>query len=207
MSKKVLSFLLLLTLVLGSVSTVFATETDLKIVDSVIVEDPIINNEDTEGTIISGNTAHKEGSVIYLGDSKQLDNLSATKDVIFSENKAAEGYFMIGPADIALHNQKIITTSFTEPFTYGYNNFDISYTKDDRLRPVTVNYFIKMSDTTPLASVTGYARQTMGVLDTSTDPIMENLVFIGWADENHVFYNADSVVTDNLNLYAVWKLR
>ena len=82
----------------------------------------------TGATLITGNTAPLgDGGAIWI-DYTYLNRLTVGEDVVFADNRASEGFFMTDPADILLHDTNILTTDFTYPFTYGYNNFDISYT-------------------------------------------------------------------------------
>jgi len=153
-------------------------------------------------TEISGNEAYSGGGIY----TEVLYTIRAYADVIFADNKADTGYFMTDPADIALHNSIILTTSFTYPFIYGFNNYDISYTEGDPLTYVNINYFLRISDTTPYSTATIFAGQQIGDDNIPTDPSYTELIFIGWVDENNVFYDTGSVVTEDLNLYACWKL-
>jgi len=112
------------------------------------------NNITIEGGEITGNTATDNGGGIYHSGTYQinisnavisansapngdgggiwinytrLSNLKAYEDVVFENNSASQAY-LINTADIPTHDANILTHSFTIPFTYGYNNFDISYT-------------------------------------------------------------------------------
>jgi pilin isopeptide linkage protein len=117
---------------------------------------------------ISGNTALNDGGGIYLSGGKlfagsgqitnntavgngggigtsydNLINLSVDQYVTFSGNRASQAY-QIATEDIALHEATIKTNSFSSGFEYGYNNFDISYTKGT---PYTTNAVITATKT------------------------------------------------------------
>lgn len=55
----------------------------------------------------------------------------------FADNSASIGYKMNDADDILMHSNHIFTKTFTEPFIYGYNNYDIAYPKGGPLSPVT----------------------------------------------------------------------
>ena len=85
----------------------------------------------TGATLITDNTAPLgDGGAIWI-DYAALDQLTVGTNVVFADNEASEGYFMTDAGDITLHNTNILTTDFTNPFVYGYNNFDISYTEGE----------------------------------------------------------------------------
>ncbi|MDR0841228.1 MAG: hypothetical protein LBN26_07620 [Christensenellaceae bacterium] len=75
---------------------------------------------------LTGNVAGSNGGAIWISYAN-LPSLNVGPDVVFANNSAARAY-NIAPADIPLHMAHILTSSFTVPFTYGYNNYDISYT-------------------------------------------------------------------------------
>ena len=77
-------------------------------------------------SVFTGNRASEDGGAIWVRD---LNTLYVEPPVIFSNNRASQGYF-IDPADIQLHQSHIHATVFTTPFLYGYNNFDINYRSD-----------------------------------------------------------------------------
>ncbi len=75
----------------------------------------------------TGNIAEGDAGAIYI-PYNGLENLQIDSNVVFQNNKAQKGY-LIAPADIPTHDSKILTKSFTSPFEYGYNNYDIFYTQ------------------------------------------------------------------------------
>jgi len=77
------------------------------------------------GGEISGNTATKDGGGVWIAYAN-LANLNVSEGVTFTDNKAALSYAIV-PADQATYDAHIHTDIFTQPFTNGYNNYDISY--------------------------------------------------------------------------------
>jgi pilin isopeptide linkage protein len=77
-------------------------------------------------TQITDNMAGGSGGGIWIAYAN-LANLTVGPEVVFANNSASQAY-NINPADIPLHDTHILTHSFTVPFIYGYNNYDISYT-------------------------------------------------------------------------------
>ncbi|MDR0372421.1 MAG: hypothetical protein LBI79_02490 [Nitrososphaerota archaeon] len=110
------------------------------------------------GGEISGNTARNQGGGVYVGNGifrlsggrilsntansgggiwvsvEKLDKLFITDSVMFSNNRASAAYNR-DPAHDGLYNSHIGSkVTWSDPFTQGYNNYDISYTSDS---PVT----------------------------------------------------------------------
>jgi pilin isopeptide linkage protein len=75
--------------------------------------------------VLADNRAGADGGAIGILCAN-LPNLRVGADVIFFGNRASAA-FQINPADIPLYNAQILTRSFTSPFVYGYNNYDIGY--------------------------------------------------------------------------------
>lgn len=156
---------------------------------------------EVNGGAIKGNIANIAGGGIY----GILERIFVGGDVIFSGNTASVGYNLTDPALIALHQTNILTTNFSAPFTqYAYNNYDISYTDGEPVSLHTVNFYVKQSDTTPYSTATVYTDQTLGATNIPADPQISGLVFVGWMDANHNMYDADSIITADVDLYACW---
>ncbi|MCL2477100.1 MAG: hypothetical protein FWE73_07555, partial [Candidatus Bathyarchaeota archaeon] len=81
---------------------------------------------------ISNNTVNGNGGgvgVIY----ENLNNLYVENAVVFSDNSASKAYY-IDPQDLDLYNSHIGNqVTWTKPFTQGYNNYDIEYTKGPKI--------------------------------------------------------------------------
>ncbi|MDR3305677.1 MAG: InlB B-repeat-containing protein [Clostridiales Family XIII bacterium] len=81
-----------------------------------------------DGTVsITGNTAGLDGGGIFTAD---YSKLKVGADVTFADNTARASY-EIKPFDIPLHDANVLTHTFTAPFEYGYNNYDINYYRSD----------------------------------------------------------------------------
>jgi len=74
---------------------------------------------------ITGNTAYTDGGGIWAND---LSDITIGADVVFSDNQASRAFNRL-PEDDALYHANIHATQWTAPFTQGFNNFDISYTR------------------------------------------------------------------------------
>lgn len=77
---------------------------------------------------ISGNKVPYDGGGIYIND---ITKLAAAPGTSFSNNSAGPSYtWRLGSAGMEeltqLHYDKIKTTSFTNPFTNAYNNYDVN---------------------------------------------------------------------------------
>jgi len=153
---------------------------------------------------ISDNFAYGDGGGILA---RNLDNLFVLEDVVFAGNAATTGYNLTDPVLIALHEANIKTTHFSEPFTqFAYNNYDISYTGGDPVTLNTVNYYLRLNDTEVYSTASVYSGQTLGAANMPIDPQSNGLVFVGWMDTDHKFYDANSIITGSVNLYACWML-
>ncbi|MDR2720298.1 MAG: hypothetical protein LBC03_05805 [Nitrososphaerota archaeon] len=77
---------------------------------------------------ISGNTALNNGGGIWVDDEKR-DNLFVDNRVLFENNHASTAYDRTPEHDAVYNKQISSDATWTAPFTQGYNNYDISYTK------------------------------------------------------------------------------
>ncbi|MCL2135267.1 MAG: hypothetical protein FWH37_06920, partial [Candidatus Bathyarchaeota archaeon] len=77
------------------------------------------------GCKISGNIATNNGGGIWIAE-EYLRYLVISDDVVFENNRASMTYNR-NPNDDALYATNIKCTFWTDPFTQGYNNYDISY--------------------------------------------------------------------------------
>ena len=78
------------------------------------------------GNTAGGTGATGGGGAIWVAHSK-LANLTVAPLAIFSGNRAPTGYALRLPEDDAVYLANIHATTWSSPFTQGYNNFDISY--------------------------------------------------------------------------------
>ena len=110
------------------------------------------NNVDISGnTLFSNNTATADGGAIYMLDHNDLD-LTAGTNVVFSGNTAVASYdldaedplwvydptittltgFPMFVSDlITLHGAMVATTTYSLPYSYIYNNYDVNFRGDD----------------------------------------------------------------------------
>ena len=154
------------------------------------------------GGVLSGNTAVSGGAVYIVN----LQNVTVSTGVIFSNNKAAIARWMTNLNDIALHNEKIGDgVVFSEPpegnapFEYAYNNYDISYSSGNTSKPITeIRYTVRF------VNWDGTVLKTESVLSGSSatapdEPAREGcFAFIGW--------DADfSNITRDLTVTALYK--
>lgn len=94
---------------------------------NLVRRDAMVRFDINERSTLIGNRATQDGGAIWVSD---LDALNTQLNVTFTNNRAAQGY-LIDPSDIPMHNTHIHSTIFTSPFQYGYNNFDINYTRGE----------------------------------------------------------------------------
>lgn len=93
----------------------------------------------TGGTISDNHAPEGDGGGIYI---RNLANVTAASNTLFSGNTASRAFWMADSGDIALHDANIHTTSRSAPpagnkaFTYLFNNYDVNYTKGDSQNPL-----------------------------------------------------------------------
>jgi uncharacterized repeat protein (TIGR01451 family)/pilin isopeptide linkage protein len=80
---------------------------------------------------ISSNSAGRDGGGVYIDYSK-LGALVIGPDVVFSGNTAGAAY-NIDENDQPTYDANVEAAVWTEPFTQGYNNYDISYTEGEEV--------------------------------------------------------------------------
>jgi uncharacterized repeat protein (TIGR02543 family) len=132
---------------------------------------------------------------------QQLADVNAGPDVTFANNSASQAY-EIAPGDIPLHNAHILTHTFTQPFEYGYNNYDIAYTRGTPRDVVTVSYDSNGGSAIDSQSV--FAGDPTAEPPTPTLPGFE---FAGWFIDPGltVPWNFSDPVDDDMTLYAKWE--
>ena len=74
---------------------------------------------------MSHNTAGQNGGGIHINN---YANLFVESPAIFTNNLAASASPIRNPVNDTVYNNNIHATSWTEPFTQGFNNFDITHT-------------------------------------------------------------------------------
>lgn len=120
-------------------------------------------------------------------------------DAVFADNMASMAY-EIDPADIPLHQNNILTTHFTTPFDYAYNNYDIGYVSATPLSFCTVTY--DSLGGTPVPSTTVLSGKR--IIEPSP-PIKSGYTFNGWYTDTQQPWNFSiDVVMQDITLYAKW---
>jgi uncharacterized repeat protein (TIGR02543 family) len=124
-----------------------------------------------KGGVIANNTALGNGGGIYtnLGN---LDKLFISDGVVFENNRASTAYNR-DPAHDELYRAHIgDKVVWSEPFTQGYNNYDISYTSGVRVYVALVQG--------SYATSTGGGSYLAGVTVTVNAGTREGYTFSGW---------------------------
>jgi len=88
------------------------------------------SNAELLGGKVSGNVASGNGGGVWITDDNfvtDFGRLSVASGVVFENNRASTAYSRASTHD-AVYDAQIKSNSWTEPFTQGYNNYDISYT-------------------------------------------------------------------------------
>jgi uncharacterized repeat protein (TIGR02543 family) len=164
------------------------------------------------GGEISGNTATNSGGGIWVTgspvDSAGLERLTVDDAVAFSNNMASGAYDRDSTHDLyynALIGPNVV---WSEPFTQGYNNYDISYVNG----PQQVLYYIHYNPNTGVGSMsdTPVIYNTLVTLKPNTFS-NAGYTFAGW---NTAAAGSGTAYTDNesfnylengdLTLYAQW---
>lgn len=158
---------------------------------------------------ISNNVAAEDGGGIMLTrfDStvtNQLAKIDVQAQGVFANNKAATSQ-TISPADVPLHNEHILTTNFTTPFTNAYNNYDIAY----RDTSLAVNFDGNGGNVLAVNNIRkvvidGSLGSTMPVKPTRT-----GYTFAGWNTSTNgsgTAFDSTTVVSADMTVYAQWVL-
>ena len=110
-----------------------------------------------------------DGGGIWIIDPKVL---FVPAGVIFENNRAATAYNRT-PNDDALYDTNIKCTVWTSPFTQGYNNYDISYTKGQQ-----ITFSVTVQDS--YAATTGAGVYYRGTQVTINAGSRNGYTFSGW---------------------------
>lgn len=159
---------------------------------------------------ITNNSAVRDGGGIMItffdnptySMQYQLANIKVETGGVFANNTAGT-YYNIYPSDIPLHTTQIQTTSYTTPFQYAYNNYDIAY----RSTAVAVTFD---GNGGSVASGDSY-RSLMPTATLNTampqNPTREGYRFTGWntsADGSGTVFDNTTVVNADIIVYAQW---
>jgi hypothetical protein len=85
-----------------------------------------------DGGKISNNTAGTDGGGVWIA-TKNFGKLYISNGIVFENNRASNAY-TIRPEHTALYHRQIGNkVIWSSPFTQGYNNYDISYTRGTKV--------------------------------------------------------------------------
>jgi len=156
-------------------------------------------NVTVSGGIIAGNTATNGGGIYLLGGFVELfsglvvDNsavvdgggvwvaranlnrLFVYDDMVFSNNRASVAYNRNPADDATYYNQIGPNVTWTNPFTQGYNNYDISYTYGT---PFIFSYNVTVNNS--YATVTGAGTYQAGQTVTINAGTRPGYTFTNW---------------------------
>ncbi|MCL1846824.1 MAG: InlB B-repeat-containing protein [Coriobacteriia bacterium] len=154
---------------------------------------------DMTGGTISGNYA-RIGGGIYAHD---YADLTVGAGTVFSNNSADGASLDRDPSLDAVYATNIAGTTWTLPFTQGYNNYDIRHTATDYRATFDGNGGAVLP-----ADVTRFARygDPLGA-NMPPDPVLGGSVFLGWntaADGSGTAFTDATTLTRNITVYAQW---
>jgi len=145
----------------------------------------------------ANNSAGKNGGAISV-EASDLSKIHI-EDAVFSNNTAVNGNLLTDSTTQSQHDQLITGATYTKPFVYAYNNFDIEYNLGD---PVYVVWF----DTDGGSAMDPVAVAVNTAMNKPTDPTKSNKVFAGWYEDDAYAnkYDFNSLVSSNKTLYGKW---
>jgi uncharacterized repeat protein (TIGR02543 family) len=152
---------------------------------------------------VSGNTATNNGGGVWVTDTNtNLDRVFIGEQAVFSNNQAIAAYNR-HPTDDAKYTQQVKGTSWTVPFTQGYNNYDISYVSGNPLAVWTLTFDTMGGEPTPPPQtiLTGNKAEK-----PSVEPQKTGYTFVGWftQPEDGTTWDFNTPITKNTILYAQW---
>ncbi|MDR0591145.1 MAG: InlB B-repeat-containing protein [Candidatus Nomurabacteria bacterium] len=153
---------------------------------------------------ITDNYSAENGGGIFI-EPQQNQSIAATDyekmtvgpGVVFARNRAQAAY-QIAAADIPLHDAQIATRSFTAPFGYGYNNYDINYTGGTQV-------FAALFDAAGGSAVSGQLVPVGGAATRPSDPARSGYRFVGWYLGDNL-YDFGAVLMGDVWLVAKWEV-
>ncbi|MDR1795175.1 MAG: InlB B-repeat-containing protein [Erysipelotrichaceae bacterium] len=178
--------------------------------------------------LISGNHANQDGGAIYFDPGAassvslhlrwvNLSNNSAgrngggiavsstyigkidIRDSTLSGNSAAAAYSLTDSDLITIHDTLIQGSTYSKPFVYAYNNYDIEYTGGD------LGYIVSF-DTAGGSAIDPVMVAPDSKVTKPTNPTKSNKVFAGWYEDDAYAnkYDFNSLVSSNKTLYGKW---
>ena len=166
------------------------------------------------GGSITGNKAETgDGGGIGFQNPKNYDKLFIATGVTFSGNSASVGYHL-GLSEqsvIDIHNDRIAPgVTWTSPFEYGYNNYDICYQSSG---PPVVTYTVTfdLQGGTLSANSGPFSVPTGGSLGARMpgDPVRTGYTFKGWwtnGDGTGTLFTSSTILNASITVYAIWEI-
>ncbi|MCL2150168.1 MAG: InlB B-repeat-containing protein [Dehalococcoidia bacterium] len=164
----------------------------------------------SSGTI-SGNNAALDGGGIYTTDYANLTTSSSVAGIIFLNNSARRAYALdINSVDyttIYLSQIRHSPQSWTEPFEYGYNNYDINYTRGNSLAIVTFDANGGVFGDSKPHKIQSVPQN--GAFGANMPPNPENSghIFSNWntmPNGSGNLFTSETTVVNDITTYAVW---
>ncbi|MDR0886536.1 MAG: InlB B-repeat-containing protein, partial [Clostridiales Family XIII bacterium] len=160
-------------------------------------------------TSIVNNESKGDGGGVYCSYDGNYDgyhDLLVDEDVTFANNTASAIY-KIANYDIPIHEDNIKTKSFTKPFKYLYNNYDVGYNagkqifyitfnaKDGQFEDATKEKMLEIPKDISLSNA-----MEDGLIPTASK---EHYHFSKWTKEDGTEFTKDSTFNENyMTLYA-----
>ena len=127
--------------------------------------------------------------------------LFVDRDTVFEGNQAQNEYYWdleLSAYYHELHDEKVLSQSFSMPYENAYNNADICF---EMVQMYTIEY---IDDTDTLTMVSAPALTSPTLLQ---GPIRPGKTFLGWK-VNDILYQPGHILTsiqDDVTLYAMWE--
>jgi len=165
------------------------------------VTDSVVNI--SGGVQITDNTCGVNGGGVSV-EYERLANVNVADGVVFSNNSAGSYTTLIAPIDQPTYDAHIFGTVWTSPFTFGYNNYDISYTSH-----YTVSF--NTNSAGPLADEIVFRG------DIVDEPTISRAgyAFLGWFTleticspeciDNYTLFDFNTPIMGDMQLYALWE--
>jgi len=167
-----------------------------------------------EGGEISGNAVIANGGGIGISvDNLRAGRLQIGENAIFENNRANIAHSRL-PGDDIIYYENIQGTRWTDPFTQGFNNFDIGYTVGSIITVRQLSFELNGASETPTSPLT---IDSIRVIENTpitgaprfpnNDPERDGYTFDGWyLDANFTIPLNETTVmpAGNITLYAGW---
>ncbi|MDR2714448.1 MAG: RICIN domain-containing protein [Coriobacteriales bacterium] len=137
-----------------------------------------------EGGVISENVAELDGGGVYT---KLYEALSIGAAASFSNNQAASAHDRAASTD-EIYAATVACTKWTEPFTQGYNNYDINHTEGKELATIAKPAIIGGTTSIDLKpgyetvtvpyTISGATEEDVELIDNTAEAEMNNGVLV-----------------------------